>query len=218
MTRVLVVAKAPVPGQAKTRLAAAVGDDTAADLAAACFLDSLAAARSFAGRSGVVVALTGDLDHAARADNLRDALADVTVVPQRGDGFAARLVLAHADAGDGPVLQIGMDTPQITADLLAAAAETLARYDAVLGPAADGGWWGLGRHLAAHARPLAAVPMSSASTYVETCAALLATGLRVAETTVLRDLDEVEDAGPIAEAAPGSRFATAWHALRRVTT
>jgi glycosyltransferase A (GT-A) superfamily protein (DUF2064 family) len=33
---VLVVAKAPVAGLAKTRLAAAVGDQAAADIAAAC--------------------------------------------------------------------------------------------------------------------------------------------------------------------------------------
>ncbi len=217
MTRVLVVAKAPVPGQAKTRLAVSVGDDAAADLAAACFLDSLEAARSFAGTSGVVVALTGELDRAARADDLRDALVDVTVVPQRGDGFADRLVNAHADVGDGPVLQIGMDTPQVTADLLAAAAVTLTRHDAVLGPASDGGWWVLGRHLAADVRPLATVPMSSASTYLETCAALLATGLRVAETAVLRDLDELADADRVAEAAPGSRFAAAWHVLAKET-
>ena len=38
---VLVVAKAPVPGQAKTRLAASVGDRAAADIAAAALLDTL---------------------------------------------------------------------------------------------------------------------------------------------------------------------------------
>src|SRR6478672_3319507 len=38
---VLVVAKAPVPGQAKTRLAAGVGDQAAAEIAAAALLDTL---------------------------------------------------------------------------------------------------------------------------------------------------------------------------------
>ncbi|MGI9163544.1 MAG: glycosyltransferase, partial [Mycobacterium sp.] len=54
----LVVAKAPVPGLAKTRLAAAVGDEAAADIAAAALLDTLdaVAGTPFAAR---VVALTG---------------------------------------------------------------------------------------------------------------------------------------------------------------
>ena len=38
---VLVVAKAPVPGLAKTRLARTLGAETAADLAAAALLDTL---------------------------------------------------------------------------------------------------------------------------------------------------------------------------------
>lgn len=217
MTRVLVVAKAPVPGVAKTRLAATVGDLAAADLAAACLLDTLEAARSFGGGDGVVVALTGDLDRAARSEDLRGALDGTTVVEQRGDDFGSRLANAHADAGDGPVLQVGMDTPQLTAGLLAATAETLARHDAVLGPAEDGGWWVLGRHVADHARPLATVPMSSETTFVDTLSALCATGLRVAEGGRLRDLDDVGDVPDVVGAAPGSRFADAWHDLRRRT-
>ena len=76
---VLVVAKAPVPGQAKTRLAASVGDQAAADIAAAALLDTLdaVAAAPVAAR---VVALTGDLDAACRADEIRSRLADFTVV------------------------------------------------------------------------------------------------------------------------------------------
>ncbi|MBX9920944.1 MAG: glycosyltransferase, partial [Mycolicibacterium frederiksbergense] len=57
---VLVVAKAPVPGLAKTRLAAAVGDMMAADIAAAALLDTLDAVAA-APVSRRVVALTGDL-------------------------------------------------------------------------------------------------------------------------------------------------------------
>ena len=119
---VLVVAKAPVPGQAKTRLAAGVGDQAAADIAAAALLDTLdaVAAAPVAER---VVALTGELDAAERADEIRARLADFTVVPQRGADFAARLANAHVDAaaaaGGLPVLQIGMDTPQVTAELIA---------------------------------------------------------------------------------------------------
>ena len=93
----LVVAKAPEPGRAKTRLAATVGDRVAAEIAAAALLDTLdaVAAAPVAAR---VVALTGDLDAAADAAEIRQRLASFTVIPQRGDDFAARLANAHADA------------------------------------------------------------------------------------------------------------------------
>ena len=42
--------------------------------------------------------MTGDLDGASRGDEIRDRLADFTVVEQRGDDFAERLANAHADA------------------------------------------------------------------------------------------------------------------------
>ena len=118
----LVVAKAPEPGRAKTRLAATVGDRVAADIAAAALLDTLdaVAAAPVAAR---VVALTGDLDGAAAGTEIRHRLEAFTVIEQRGDSFADRLANAHADAGSDfggyPVLQIGMDTPQVTAELLA---------------------------------------------------------------------------------------------------
>ena len=94
---VLVVAKAPVPGRAKTRLAATVGDRVAADLAAAALLDTLdaVAAAPVAAR---VVALTGELDAAANAAEIRRRLQSFTVIGQRGDDFGDRLANAHADA------------------------------------------------------------------------------------------------------------------------
>ena len=109
----LVVAKAPEPGRAKTRLAATVGDRVAADIAAAALLDTLdAVAAAPAARR--VVALTGDLDGAAAAAEIRHRLEAFTVIEQRGDSFADRLANAHADTGADfggyPVLQIGMDT------------------------------------------------------------------------------------------------------------
>jgi glycosyltransferase A (GT-A) superfamily protein (DUF2064 family) len=80
---VLVVAKAPVPGLAKTRLAASVGNQAAADIAAAALLDTLDAVAD-AAVAQRVVALTGSLDDACAADEIRSRLADFTVVAQRG--------------------------------------------------------------------------------------------------------------------------------------
>ena len=156
----LVVAKAPEPGRAKTRLAAAVGDRVAAEIAAAALLDTLdaTAATPVAAR---VVALTGELDAAAGAADIRRRLESFTVIGQRGDDFADRLANAHADAADGqPVLQIGMDTPQVTDALLASCARRLLQAQAVLGLACDGGWWVLGLQTPATAECLRSVPMS----------------------------------------------------------
>jgi uncharacterized protein len=204
----LVVAKAPEPGRAKTRLAAAVGDRVAAEIAAAALLDTLdaVAAAPVAAR---VVALTGNLDGAACATEIRDRLQAFTVIGQRGKGFADRLANAHADAADGyPVLQIGMDTPQVTAELLADCGGYLLESPAVLGLARDGGWWVLGVRTPAAAECLRAVPMSQANTGELTLKALRDNGIDVAQVQQLDDFDFVDDVAVVRDAcAPGGRFA-----------
>ena len=114
-----------------------------------------------------VVAMTGDLRHACRAPEIRDRLAAFTVVEQRGDDFAARLVNAHADAAAAtgrPVPQIGMDATQVSPALLTDCARALLSAPAVLGMASDGGWWVLGVAEPATAKCLLDVPMSSIDT------------------------------------------------------
>jgi glycosyltransferase A (GT-A) superfamily protein (DUF2064 family) len=217
---VLVVAKSPVPGLAKTRLAAMVGPAAAADIAAAALLDTLDAAVASGGE--VVVALTGDLRRAARRAEVEAALAGVTVTDQSGDGLGARLAHAHAAAhgraaaaaavaaADAPVVvfQIGMDTPQVTPRLLADALAAAAEHGAVLGPADDGGWWGLAVAEARLAEVLAGVPMSTDRTYALTRAALESAGAAVHVLPVLRDVDDWADARAVA-ALGGGRFAAA---------
>ena len=209
----LVVARAPVPGEAKTRLAAVVGPRHAAELAAAALLDTIDACERAFGRARCHLALTGDLDRAARAGELRHRLGGWTVHPQRGDGFAERLARAHQDVAGharAPVVQIGMDTPHVTHEHLHAVADLLHRATAVLGPASDGGWWVLGLQSPGPATALAGVPMSTERTCADTEAALQAAGADVARTSELRDVDTVEDAAAVAAESPGSRFAEAW--------
>lgn len=205
---VLVVARAPEPGLAKTRLAAAVGDRLAADIAAAALLDTLdaVAAAPVAGR---VVAFTGELDAAAGATEIRHRLQSFALIDQRGDDFADRLANAHADAGGGhPVLQIGMDTPQVSADLLAGCARRLLGAPAVLGMARDGGWWVLGVAAPAMAECLRTVPMSQPNTGELTLKALRANGIDVTPVQRLADFDVVDDIAVVrAACGGGSRFA-----------
>jgi glycosyltransferase A (GT-A) superfamily protein (DUF2064 family) len=135
---------------------------------------------------------------------------------QRGSGLPERLVHAFRDTrvpGLATVL-IGMDTPQVTVARLAGAMGLLESADAVLGPAADGGWWALGLRDPAHAEVLRDVPTSTGRTGARTLAALRARGLTVGLLPVLRDVDTAADATEVAALCPpGSRFAVAVPAL-----
>lgn len=224
LPRVLVMAKAPVAGRVKTRLGRDIGMDEAARLAAASLLDTIDACTSGFGAAHCHLALDGDLSTAVDGGLIHRALAGWSVTGQRGDTFAARLVNAHADlaaAARGPVVQIGMDTPQVTPGLLADVVAALGDVggeaaDAVLGPAPDGGWWVLGLRDSAGAAPLMDVAMSTPTTWADTRQALTRSGLRVAGTTTLRDVDTVADAVAVAHDAPHSRFARAWSGVAPV--
>jgi uncharacterized protein len=210
----LVMAKAPVPGAAKTRLGAVVGMDRAADLAAAALLDTIETCAAAYGVPRCHLALEGDLAEGAEADALTTAVAGWTIHRQRGNDFAERLVNAHHDvaaASGAPVVQVGMDTPQIdVTSLLEVEAMLTGPDEAVLGPAYDGGWWLLGvggPHLLDH---LGDVPMSTSETGELTRQALVSAGGRLREIEVLRDIDEVADADAVATEAPETRFARTW--------
>jgi len=199
----LVIAKAPAPGRVKTRLTPPCTPEEAAQIAAAALADTLAAALSARGAARRVLVLDG-----APGDWLPGP---IEVIPQRGEGLAARLAAAFADVG-GPAFLVGMDTPQVTPELLDAGLATLESADAALGPAPDGGYWGIGLR-----RPDAAVfrdvPMSAPDTGAVQRARLAVLGLRTTTLPPLRDIDTIADARAVAAAAPGSRLAAQ---LRRV--
>jgi glycosyltransferase A (GT-A) superfamily protein (DUF2064 family) len=215
----LVVAKAPVPGLAKTRLAASIGPEAAAELAAAAMVDTLMAVRD-AEVSTRIVALTGDLKRACRSDELVELLAACIVIGQTGAGLGERLAAAHRDAAHivpGPVLQIGMDTPQVTPALLTEAAGVLAdgEADAVFGPASDGGWWALGMANPNLAGFLAGVAMSQDDTGSQTLDGLRRVCRSVTELATLTDVDTIDDVWSVASGLdPDSRFRQAAEAAR----
>ena len=213
----LVMAKAPVEGEAKTRLAGFAGHRGAAELAAAALLDTLEAGASAFPAGRRVLALSGDLGAAQRVAEIRAAAREWLVVRQCGGTFAERLVDGHRQAHrlvGGPVVQIGMDTPQVDAALLHRLAEEAHRLSApVLGPALDGGWWVLTTTHPGQAAVLAGVPMSRPDTGRLTAAALAAAGHPPTTTVALRDVDLPEDAEAVAASAPGTRFAATWRSL-----
>ncbi len=210
----LVLAKAPVPGQVKTRMCPPVSPVQAARIAAASFLDTLDAVLAVPGVTPVV-ALTGDLTDAIDADALTEHLRATTVLPQRGTTLGRRIAASIADAaalvGHRPVLQIGMDTPQVDATLLGHCLDLLDGdgVDAALGMAPDGGWWVLGVRRPELAELIAEIPTSHPDTGAKTLAALRAAGCRVIELPELSDVDTWEDAAAVAADVPGGRFAAA---------
>jgi len=192
-TTLLVIAKQPVPGRVKTRLVPPCTHEQAASLAEAALTDTLRAVLMAPARRRVLV-LEG------RPGPWLPPGFDV--VAQCGGPLDERLAGAFA-AVRGPALLIGMDTPQVTPDLLSVDWQAA---DAVFGPAADGGFWALGLRVPDPAL-LRGVPMSTTSTGAIQRARLVAAGLRVADLPPLRDVDTAADAVAVARQAPQSRFA-----------
>lgn len=200
--QVVVIAKEPVPGRAKTRLTPPFSPLQAARLAAAALADTLAAA-ALVPAVRRVLALEG-----TPGTWLPQGF---DVVAQRGRGLDERLAAAFGQAYAGlpvPVVLIGMDTPQVTPGMLETAIRplTAGTADAVFGPAADGGFWLLGLR-----RPdpelLLGVPMSTADTGRAQLARLTKAGLRVRHVRTCTDVDDAATARAVAAQVPRSRFA-----------
>ncbi|WP_329113282.1 TIGR04282 family arsenosugar biosynthesis glycosyltransferase [Streptomyces sp. NBC_01353] len=205
MSTLLVIAKAPVAGRVKTRLTPHFTPQQAADLARAALEDTLAAVLATPAGHRVLV-----LD--GRPGSWVPE--GIEVVPQTAGGLDVRLAAAFSHV-DGPALLIGMDTPQVTPDLLAQGLD-FSETDAWFGPADDGGFWALGL---AEPDPalLLGVPMSVARTGREQRRRLTASGRAVRDLPELCDVDTPADAAQVAAAIPGTRFATLHGGLCAVT-
>lgn len=200
--QLLVLAKEPLPGRAKTRLTPPLTPAQASDVARAALLDTLDVVNDVPVARRTVV-----LDGSAAGW----LPASSTVLPQRRGDLGARLEGAFADAWAAlplPLLLVGMDTPQVTAQLLGSALSALLQpgTDAVLGHAEDGGWWALGLRRPAPGA-FDGVPMSTDRAGAAQAARLEQLGLSTTVLPVLRDLDHVHDLAPVAAQQPrGARL------------
>jgi len=196
----VVLAKAPAAGHSKTRLCPPCHPEQAAALAEGALSDTLTAALATPARRHVLV-LDGEPGAWLPPS--------MSLLAQRGDGLAARLSAAFDDVAE-PALLIGMDTPQVTAPLLAQALKALCdpRHDAVLGLTADGGYWAIGLRRA-DPRVFAGVPMSSPVTGRVQRERLRELGLRTADLPPLRDVDSFADAQHVGARLSGGHFAQA---------
>lgn len=173
---VIVMAKQPVLGRVKTRLAAGIGPVAAT----AFYRTTLARTLRVLGadrRWRLVVAVTPDRWR-PRPPHGRAAL------PQgRGDLGSRMRRCLHA-ALPGPAVLIGADIPEVRPAHIAAALAALRRAPWVLGPATDGGYWLIGARRPLP--PLAPVRWSTPHALADTLALLPAAALG----PVLRDVDD----------------------------
>ena len=206
----LVIAKAPAAGRSKTRLCPPFSLQEAALRAEAALVDTLEAVVAAPVRGRRVLVLDGPPE-AWRSTRWE-------VVPQHGAGLDERLANAFADVG-GPALLVGMDTPQVTAELLMSSVEALARpgVDAVLGPTLDGGYWTIGLREPDRSVFLG-VPMSTDRTLHAQRRRLGRLGISPVDLPTLRDVDTFDDAAHVAPLVPGSRFAETFGRLVERTT
>ncbi|MGW2641645.1 TIGR04282 family arsenosugar biosynthesis glycosyltransferase [Streptomyces sp. NPDC001348] len=201
MITLLVIAKEPRPGRVKTRLTPPFTPGQAAQLAEAALADTLHCVAAAPAARRVLV-LDGEPGPWLPPG--------FDVVPQCPGGLDERLAAAFAGC-DGPALLIGMDTPQVTPELLDVGFDDC---DAWFGPAEDGGFWALGL-AAPDPRLLLGVPMSVPATGAVQRDRLVAAGLRVRDLPRLRDVDTAADAHAVAARAPHGRFAARLAGLTR---
>lgn len=195
---VAILAKAPGAGRSKTRLCPPCTAEQAALLAEAMLLDTFDAV--LASRLGRRVLFLEGPPGPWVPDG-------VEVRVQRGDGQAARIASAFVEL-DEPAILIGMDTPQLTAQMLDDAGARLLEpgVDAVLAPASDGGWWLAGLKVP-NAAAFLEVPMSRTDTIEHQRRRLSSLRLRWVEVGELADVDDWPSAGRVAAGAPDTRFA-----------
>ena len=197
--QVLVLAKEPVAGKVKTRLTPRLTDEQAALVAEASLLDTLDAVRR-----------TDCADRLLVIDGFVDA-PGFLVLPQVTGPLDERLAAAFDDAWAHlqlPMFLIGMDTPQVTEQLITQALDNLLEpgVDAILGLAPDGGWWGLGLRRP-HPGLIRGIETSRDDTGMRQRASLVEAGLVVCDLPQVRDVDTVADLAAVAAQVPHSRFA-----------
>jgi rSAM/selenodomain-associated transferase 1 len=184
--RLIIMAKAPVAGRVKTRLASEKGLATAVRFAR----HRVAALVQRVGRDtrwSTTLAVLPD-----SATRSRAWPRGVPLLPQGGGDLGQRMQRLLGRGPPGPVVIVGTDIPDVTRTHIAAAFALLGRHDAVLGPAEDGGYWLMGmRRRPRIPRAFAGVRWSGPHALGDTLANLR--GHSVALLPTLHDVDTAAD-------------------------
>jgi rSAM/selenodomain-associated transferase 1 len=197
-TTVIVFARAPVPGEAKTRLIPALGAEGAAKLHAALTHRALEVATA-AALGPVELWMAPPAGHPFFDECA--ARHGVTLHVQQGGDLGARMRHAVAEAlrHSGRAIVIGTDCPGLEVRDLHDAANALTEAPAVLQPALDGGYVLLG--LATADAPIfAGIAWGGDTVMAATRERLGAAGLAWRELEPRRDIDRPEDLAYLPEA------------------
>lgn len=190
----IVFARAPVPGKAKTRLLPVFTAEEACEIHLALLGDVLERAmRAVAGSAHVTLAWS------APPGAVPEGVVPpgVAVETQEGADLGERMARAfqsHLKTGFRRVVVLGSDAPTLPADHVAASFEVLHRSPVVIGPAADGGYYliGMSRLVLDAFR---GVRWGSGEVLLATRARLRKSGTPFAELGVWHDVDTPEDVG-----------------------
>lgn len=188
---VIVFAKAPVPGLAKTRLARTIGFEAAAHLAGTMLTHTVASALD-SGIGPVELCCAPDTTH--EKFQMVAVGAAVSFSEQGGGDLGDRMARAFTRGLDQyrRVVLIGTDAPLLDACVLRQAADALVAHDVVIAPAVDGGYVlvGLSRHASEIFQD---IEWSTSRVMAQTRARIASLGLSFQELPTMHDIDEPED-------------------------
>lgn len=195
----VVFAKAPRRGAAKTRLARDIGRAAAWRFARDMARD-LPQRLGSDGRWRLLVAATPD--RFAREGRFWPPGA--MRVPQGRGDLGARMARTLRRLPPGPAVAVGSDVPEIAPRHIAAAFRALGANDAVFGPSPDGGYWLIGLRRRPAPSAFRGVAWSTERALAETLATL-PRNARVGYLEALEDIDDGESWSRWRSCAPSSR-------------
>ncbi|MFL5385582.1 MAG: TIGR04282 family arsenosugar biosynthesis glycosyltransferase [Longimicrobiaceae bacterium] len=192
---ILVFVRTPEAGRVKTRLAAEIGDGAALRVYRRLAEHAVAEARALGEEAAVRIHHTP----ADEGETVRAWLgADAAYLPQGDGDLGARMRTAFEAAfaaGHPRVLIVGSDLPGLSAAVLRRALRLLDAHPAVVGPAADGGYYLLGlREMVPGV--FDGIAWSTGEVLGATLARLRAAGCEPALLETLRDVDVAADLPP----------------------
>lgn len=201
----VVFAKAPIPGQVKTRLCPPLTPDEAAALHGSFVLDTLertkAAATQFKLPFDRYLACAPSSTHVFF--KIMEERQSVKLLDQTGDNLGARLTQAFENLfarGYKQALIIGSDVPSLPLEQYKQALTLLDSHDLVLGPALDGGYYLIGLNRSAPDL-FTDIPWSTDQVLKLTQEKALGLGLKSALLAPWRDVDTIDDLQALIEAS-----------------
>jgi rSAM/selenodomain-associated transferase 1 len=181
------MAKSPVAGRVKRRLAEETGTTHAISFYRTCLAHTLLRLASDP-RFRLHAAISPDRDaHSALWARL--ARPRIARLAQGGGDLGHRMQRIFRALPAGPAIIVGSDIPAISAGAIVEAFRLLGRADAVFGAAPDGGYWLVGLRRAPRVlAPFASVRWSSEKALADTLANL--EGKKIAFVATLSDVDD----------------------------